>query len=86
LAELIYNISLYISLGAILILLIRLVKGPGIADRAVALDTMTIVSISIIGFIAMTSGRVIYLDVALVYGLVSFLGVVAIARFIERGI
>lgn len=85
-AELIYNISLYISLGAILILLIRLIKGPGISDRAVALDTMTIVSISIIGFIAMTSGRVIYLDVALVYGLVSFLGVVAIARFIERGI
>jgi multicomponent Na+:H+ antiporter subunit F len=33
----------------------------------------------------MFAGRAIYIDVALVYGLVSFLGVIALARFIERG-
>lgn len=85
-AELIYEVSLYISLAAVALLLIRLVIGPGIADRTVALDTMTIVTMSIIGYIAMTGGRLIYLDVALVYGLVSFLGVIAVARYIERGI
>lgn len=85
-AELIYTVSMGIALAAILLLLVRLVKGPGIADRAVALDTMTIVSVSLISYIALISARGIYLDVALVYGLVSFLGVVAVARFIEGGI
>lgn len=85
-ADLLFTISSLIALIAVGLLLFRLIKGPGLADRVVALDTMTIVSISIIGFVAFTSGRVIYLDVALVYGLVSFLGVVAVARFIEGGI
>jgi multicomponent Na+:H+ antiporter subunit F len=52
----------------------------------VALDGMTIVSVSLIGFIAHLSGRIIYLDVALIYALVSFLGIVALARYLERGL
>jgi len=47
---------------------------------------MTIVGLSMIGWIAVVSGRVISLDVALVYGLISFVGVVALARFVERGV
>jgi multicomponent Na+:H+ antiporter subunit F len=47
---------------------------------------MTIITISIIAFIALISERLIYIDVALVYGLVSFLGVVAVARYLERGL
>jgi len=47
---------------------------------------MTIIAISIIVYLAAVSGRVIYLDVAMVYGLVSFLGVVAVARYLERGL
>jgi multicomponent Na+:H+ antiporter subunit F len=64
---------------------IRLLAGPSAADRAVALDAMTIIALSVIAVIAMFAGRAIYIDVALVYGLVSFLGVIALARFIERG-
>ena len=64
----------------------RLLAGPTAADRTVALDAMTIIALSLIGWIALTSGRVIYLDVALVYGLISFVGVVALARYVERGL
>jgi multicomponent Na+:H+ antiporter subunit F len=66
--------------------LFRLFKGPTVADRIVALDAMTIISISLIVLIAHVAQRIIYLDVAIVYGLVSFIGVVAFARYLERGL
>lgn len=85
-ADQIYNIAAIIALAGLVLAFIRLIKGPTIADRAVALDGMTIIAISIIVFIAYFSNRVIYLDVAIVYGLISFVGIVAIARYLERGI
>ncbi|MCD6337612.1 MAG: cation:proton antiporter [Candidatus Neomarinimicrobiota bacterium] len=63
-----------------------MIKGPTAADRVVALDAMTIISISLIIYLAANFQRVIYIDIALVYGLISFVGVVAIARYLERGI
>lgn len=81
---------LSIAGGLILLSLVvvsyRLVVGPTTADRAVALDGMTIISISLIGLIAHLFGRTIYLDVAMIYALVSFLGIVALARYLERGL
>jgi multicomponent Na+:H+ antiporter subunit F len=66
--------------------IIRLIKGPDTVDRVVAIDLLTIVTIALIALLAHTSGRFIYLDVALVYGLLSFLGVLAVARYLEKGI
>jgi multicomponent Na+:H+ antiporter subunit F len=86
LAETILHISLVISLAGILIATIRLFKGPKACDRAVALDTMTLISISSIVIIALFAGRVIYLDAAMVYAVLSFLGIVALARHIEGGL
>jgi len=86
LAKIIYNISAFLAVLGILIVFFRLIKGPTIADRTVALDVMTIIAISIIVYIAAISGRIIYLDVAMIYGLVSFIGVVAIACYLERGV
>jgi len=86
LADLIYNIAAIIALTGMALSFARLILGPTIADRAVALDGMTIIAISLIVFIAYYSNRVIYLDVAIVYGLISFIGIVAIARYLERGI
>lgn len=85
-ADLIYNIAAIIALAGIALAFARLVLGPTIADRAVALDGMTIIAISLIVFIAYFSNRVIYLDVAIVYGLISFIGIIAIARYLEGGI
>lgn len=65
---------------------VRLVIGRTTVDRVVAIDTLTIVSISIIALYAYVSGRPIYLDVALIYGALSFLSVLAVARYLERGL
>jgi len=86
LADLIYIISAFTTLSGIVLAFIRLVLGPTVVDRAVALDGMTIMASSLIVFIAYYFSRLIYLDVAIVYGLISFVGVVAIARYLERGL
>jgi multicomponent Na+:H+ antiporter subunit F len=65
--------------------IIRLAKGPDAVDRVVAVDLLTIVTIAVIALLAHIMGRYIYLDVALVYGLLSFLGVLAVARYLEKG-
>jgi multicomponent Na+:H+ antiporter subunit F len=63
---------------------VRLIIGRTVIDRIVAIDMLTVVSISLITLYAHLSGRFVYIDVALVYGLLSFLAVLAIARFLER--
>jgi len=72
--------------GAILLSLFRLAIGPTLIDRVVALDVLTIVAIVLIVIFSYQAGRVLYLDVALTYGLLSFVSVLAIARYIERGL
>ena len=70
---------------AMLLCVLRLILGRTLVDRIVAVDLLTVISISLIALYAHASGRFIYLDVALVYGLLSFLSVLAIARFLEKG-
>ena len=65
---------------------IRLLKGPTAADRAVALDTVTTVTIAFLVVLGYVFDRYIYLDVSLVYAVLMFVGSIAIARFLERGI
>ncbi|MFZ5483039.1 MAG: monovalent cation/H+ antiporter complex subunit F [Pseudomonadota bacterium] len=70
---------------AFLLALWRFLKGPTLADRVVAFDVLTIISVSGIVLVAFLEGRGLYLDVALIYALLSFLGVIAVARYLERG-
>jgi multicomponent Na+:H+ antiporter subunit F len=86
LAETIYNLAGIIALAALLLAFVRMIQGPSAVDRIVALDAMTIISVSLIVFLAAFLGRIIYVDVALVYALISFIGVIAIARYFERGL
>lgn len=84
------NTVLMISAGfiglAMLLSLFRFLKGPSVSDRVVAFDILTISSLALIALIALFSGRSIYIDVALVYGLLSFIGVIIVARYLEKGI
>ncbi len=73
-----------VAIGAILSV-VRMIKGPDITDRVVALDVFTTITVALFVFFAMVFNRYIYIDVALVYGLLAFIGVLVIARFIERG-
>ena len=85
-AEMILNAAMVLIAFAILFGVIRLIKGDTDTDRIIAVDLLTIVSMSLIALTAHLADRFIYLDVAIVYGLLSFLGVLAVARYLERGL
>jgi len=70
---------------AILMGMIRLVLGPSAPDRLVAADTLAMITIVAITGFALWFGSAFYLDVALIYGTLAFVGIVAIARAIEGG-
>ena len=82
----ILTIALGIILVSILITIVRFVKGPSSIDRVVAFDVMTIASIAMIGIISLLSERIIYMDIALVYGLLGFLAVLIIAKYMEKSL
>jgi len=63
---------------------IRMVKGPSLQDRVVALDFMTVAIVAFCGLAAVRYETAAFLDVALVLALVGFLATVALARFAER--
>jgi len=66
--------------------ILRLVLGPTVIDRVAAVDILTIVCISTMSLYALMADRFIYLDAALVYAVLSFLAIVAVARYLERGL
>lgn len=84
-ADILLQIAAVLIFFSIVFGVLRLIIGKTAVDRVVAIDMLTVVSISMIALYAHVSGRFLYLDVALVYGLLSFLAVLAIARFLERG-
>jgi multicomponent Na+:H+ antiporter subunit F len=85
-ANFLLTLAAMITGTAFLLALWRFFKGPSDADRIVAFDTLTVIGITGITLVAFLEGRSIYLDVALVYALLSFLGVIVVARHLERGL
>ena len=76
--------TLVLIVGALLIL-VRALKGPTAYDRILAMNAMgtkTVILVALLGFV---SGRPDFLDLALVYALVSFITTIAILKYIEKG-
>jgi multicomponent Na+:H+ antiporter subunit F len=65
------------------ICLLRLVSGPTAADRLVALNVLSGVTLGFLVIRGLSEQRALYLDVALVYDIFGFLGFMAIARFLK---
>lgn len=82
---LIYTFILPILSLALLCSFIRLVRGPSLPDRVVALDLMATLVIGIVAVYSIATGRSAYLDVAIILALIAFLGTVAFAYYLQRG-
>ncbi|XKE95868.1 Na(+)/H(+) antiporter subunit F1 [Metaplanococcus flavidus] len=80
-----YWISLAIISVAFAGLLVRLVKGPTVADRVVALDALGISLVSIIALLSLIIETEFFLEIILLLSILSFIGTAAFAKFIERG-
>ncbi|MCD6558718.1 monovalent cation/H+ antiporter complex subunit F [Palaeococcus sp. (in: euryarchaeotes)] len=80
------NIYLLIIAIATLLSMYRVFRGPTTVDRLVAVDIMTTITTGLMVLFALYYKRAIFLDVALVYAILAFLGVIAFARYLEGGI
>ena len=71
------GIAMFLALG-------RLVRGPSLPDRVVALDLMAALTVGFIGTYAIGTNQQVFLDVAIVLALIAFLGTIAFAQYVER--
>lgn len=67
-------------------LLFRLIKGPSIADRVVALDALGVALVSIVALLSLIMETEFFLEIILLLSILSFIGTAAFAKFIERGV
>ncbi len=71
---------------AIIFAALRGLLGPTASDRVVALDNLTTISTAGLVLLGFVFQRFIYIDVSLIYGVLSFVGVLTIARYLEGGL
>ncbi len=77
-------ISLFILFVALILAFIRLVLGPSLPDRIVAMDLITLLILGvIISYVALTK-EIVYLNATVLLALITFLGTVAFARYLEK--
>ena len=67
---------------ALLLTVIRVIVGPTLPDRVIALDMLVAIAIGFIAVLGIRTGQTLYADIAIALGLVGFLATVAFARFI----
>jgi len=83
------EIASMIAFGAIgvamLLSLYRLLVGPDMATRVLALDTLTINAIALVVLVGIYFGNEIYFEVALLFAMVGFLTTVAYCKYMLRG-
>ncbi|MGE0361409.1 MAG: monovalent cation/H+ antiporter complex subunit F [Vicinamibacterales bacterium] len=70
---------------ALLVAVVRLLKGPTLPDRVVAMDLLGVLVVGLIVVLAAWTGVRTTLDAAIVIALIGFLGTIAYATYVERG-
>jgi len=83
--ELITQATIVILALAVLMAFVRIVRGPTLPDRIVAMDLLGVLVVGLIVVLAASSGVRATLDAAIVIALIGFLGTVAYATYVERG-
>ncbi|MDX2079238.1 MAG: monovalent cation/H+ antiporter complex subunit F [Terrimicrobiaceae bacterium] len=80
------SIALVILVIGMALAVARLLLGPTLPDRVVALDALATMAVGALALVAISSGQSVLLDVALAMALITFLGTVALAISLEKGV
>ena len=84
--ETILIIALVLFMLAIGLLLYRVIVGPTLPDRAIALDTIGVNLISAIAIVSIVLNTKAFLEAILILGILAFIGTIAFSKYIERGV
>ncbi len=76
---------LFVIMISLVIFLIRILIGPSTNDRIMGLDALGVTLVGFIGVIMILQDTIAYSDVVLVLSILSFVGTIAMTKFIERG-
>ena len=69
---------------SLLLAFVRLVRGPSLPDRVVALDLIAVIAVALVIVLDIQSNVIVFLDAGIVVALVGFVGSIAFARYLER--
>lgn len=83
------SLALPLAIGMVLtamaLTLFRLLRGPGLADRILALDTLGINAIALVVLVGIALGSAAYFEAALILAMMGFVGTVALCKFLLSG-
>jgi multicomponent Na+:H+ antiporter subunit F len=80
------SIGLFVISLSIVACMYRAIKGPSLPDRVVALDTMGVNFIGVAALLSIKLDTHAFADVILLIGILTFIGTVAISKFLEKGV
>jgi len=83
--EAVLPIALTLVSIALVLSLLRLLKGPDLPDRVLALDTLYINSIALLILLGLSLGSALYFEAALLIAVMGFVGTVAFSKYLLRG-
>lgn len=79
------RIALVIMSVALLLNLWRLLRGPSIADRIAALDTMYVNTLALLVLLGVWRGSPLFFEAGLVIAMLGFVGTIALCKYVLRG-
>lgn len=71
--------------SALLMNLYRIIEAPGVGDRILALDTMVVNAIALLGLYGILQGTTVYFEASMLLAMTGFISTVAYTRFLLRG-
>jgi len=77
----VFKYLVYFLIASTVISMIRVIIGPSAADRMIGLNLVSAQILSLLAVLSVAAQRSIYLDVALVYDIFGFVGILAITRY-----
>jgi len=69
---------------SVILAFVRLYKGPHVADRVIALDLIITIGTGVVAAYSIRSGQALFLDVAMIFALIAFLGTIAFSFYLSK--
>jgi multicomponent K+:H+ antiporter subunit F len=79
------GIAVLLVSGASVLSLVRLLIGPSVPDRILALDTLYVNTIALVVLFGLRQGSMLYFEAALLIAVMGFIGTVALSKYLLRG-
>jgi multicomponent Na+:H+ antiporter subunit F len=78
------DVFLYILILLTFFCLFRIIRGPSIPDRMVAIDILGILVVGIAALMVVKTGRTFLIDIAITWVILSFIGTITLAKYLSR--